>query len=281
MSLQIFKEYSFALVLSLPSSPPSSRLQLPPLHLLLPPHSPATSPPTTSSSPAPPKNAREQAPTSLSWHEVATWTPQEKFTGSRRPDCLMAAEKAGKGEGGVWEMGTPVWVIANAGGAWPGFLADQCEGGKGAIEAMMEQNYMTAVNVVRATLVVAKEMEGGSVEGTKEWNVAGLCYAASKYALRGLAEGFAVNSSHSDAKSTFTPANMDTPGFAKENETKPEITAKIEGTASTMTATAAAQSLIAGGYMDVKSYFAKAPVVKKDESKKEKSVAVDSWKQAS
>ncbi|KAJ3193781.1 3-dehydrosphinganine reductase [Irineochytrium annulatum] len=179
----------------------------------------------------------------------------------------------------------PYWIIANAGGATPGFLADQTNVmGWNAVDSMMTQNYMTAVNVVRAALVVAKEVgklgAGAKVaddrgRSAKPWSIVGLkgqeqvafparvvlvgsvlsvmsfigysSYSASKYALRGLADG--LRSEFAAIKTRvhmYLPANMDTPGFAKENETKPKITAQIEGTASTMTAEKAGQVLLGG-----------------------------------
>ncbi|KAJ3103190.1 3-dehydrosphinganine reductase [Phlyctochytrium planicorne] len=163
------------------------------------------------------------------------------------------------------------WVVANAGGAWPGYLAEQTTA-KSSFEAMMHQNYFSAVNVVKAVMAIAKEESG---KGGKEWEIVGLkgkqqqafpgrvllvgsllsimsfvgysAYSASKFALRGFAE--ALRSEFlplSCSVHIYLPSNMDTPGFAKENELKPAITAKIEGQASTMSAENAAKILLAG-----------------------------------
>jgi hypothetical protein len=44
----------------------------------------------------------------------------------------------------------------------------------------------------------------------------------------------------------FYPANIDTPGFAEEEKTKPAETREIEGTAGIVTAESAAQCLVDG-----------------------------------
>ncbi|KAJ3103189.1 3-dehydrosphinganine reductase [Phlyctochytrium planicorne] len=194
------------------------------------------------------------------------------------------------------EFGYPYWVVANAGGAWPGFVADQLNvHGKtepNAFEAMMSQNYLTAVNITRAIMVLAKEQPLIASEDTsssaeslkvlqkkgfepKTWRISGLvdeqqvavparivyvgsvlsamsflgysAYAGSKYALRGLAESLRSEFKPLGCKvHLYLPANMDTPGHVIENETKPEITAKIEGTAATQSGDQAARSLLAG-----------------------------------
>ena len=69
----------------------------------------------------------------------------------------------------------------------------------------------------------------------------------SKYAIKGLADGLRSELLATPCKvHLFAPANMDTPGFARENESKPDITASIEGTASTVTSRQAARSLLGG-----------------------------------
>lgn len=69
---------------------------------------------------------------------------------------------------------------------------------------------------------------------------AGLCgvyglgaYAASKFALRGLAESLAIELSNTDVSVTLAlPADTDTAGYAEENKNKPEITKVMCNTAS-------------------------------------------------
>jgi NAD(P)-dependent dehydrogenase (short-subunit alcohol dehydrogenase family) len=72
-------------------------------------------------------------------------------------------------------------------------------------------------------------------------------YSGSKYALKGLCDALRSEFAAVGCRFHFyAPANMDTPGFANENLTKPAITASIEGQASTVTAEEAARALIAG-----------------------------------
>lgn len=55
-------------------------------------------------------------------------------------------------------------------------------------------------------------------------------YAASKFALRGLAETIAMESSHYGVTVTLAlPADTDTPGLANENKSKPAATKEISG----------------------------------------------------
>ncbi|KAJ3234933.1 3-dehydrosphinganine reductase [Chytriomyces hyalinus] len=60
------------------------------------------------------------------------------------------------------ELGRPDWVICNAGKTYPGYLGDQL--GLNAqnvmeMEAQMDVNYNTALNTIRASMIVAKEMK--------------------------------------------------------------------------------------------------------------------------
>ncbi|KAI8843985.1 hypothetical protein BJ741DRAFT_660064 [Chytriomyces cf. hyalinus JEL632] len=186
-------------------------------------------------------------------------------------DAVVAAVRAT-----TKKMGKVDWLIANAGSAVPGFVAEQLEKGS-AQDAMMTQNYFSAVNVVRAIFTVAKSTAETKklAVGERTWAISGLsmaaqeevpskivlvgsiasslsfigysAYAASKFAQRGYGDAL-----RSELKPlgidvhVYHPANMDTPGFVVEAETKPEITAQIEGTASTLSADDAAKALLAG-----------------------------------
>ncbi|KAI8620203.1 hypothetical protein BC830DRAFT_1100353 [Chytriomyces sp. MP71] len=174
------------------------------------------------------------------------------------------------------KMGKIDWVVANAGSALPGFVADQLDAGS-AFEAMINQNYFSAVNVVRALIAVAKEVaeEKKIKEGGRSWAISGIseaaqeelptkiilvgsvmstlsfigysAYSASKFAQRGFADGLRSEFAPLGIDvHVYLPANMDTPGFVVENEYKPEITAQIEGAASTATPEDAASMMLAG-----------------------------------
>ncbi|KAJ3121820.1 3-dehydrosphinganine reductase [Physocladia obscura] len=172
------------------------------------------------------------------------------------------------------EMGKIDWVIANAGSAAPGFLANQLDL---EFEGMIHQNLFSVANLVRALLKSAKQIAEDKhiIPGSRTWPISGLspaaqsqmptkiifvgsvcsalsflgysAYGASKFGLRGFADGLRSEFAPLGiAMHVYLPANMDTPGFAVENETKPEITAQIEGTGSTLSADDAASALFAG-----------------------------------
>ncbi|KAJ3028883.1 UNVERIFIED_CONTAM: 3-dehydrosphinganine reductase [Siphonaria sp. JEL0065] len=150
------------------------------------------------------------------------------------------------------KMGNIDWVIHNAGSAVPGFLADQLDR---EAEAMIASNYLATANVVRAFVAVAKELaEDKKQEPTaRTWPISGLSAAAqeeipeNKYAQRGFADALRSEFAPLGVNvHLYLPANMDTPGFKTEGETKPEITAQIEGAAVTATPEDAAKALLAG-----------------------------------
>ncbi|KAJ3312914.1 3-dehydrosphinganine reductase [Boothiomyces sp. JEL0838] len=177
----------------------------------------------------------------------------------------------------LFEQGhNPEFLFCNAGSATPGLFIDQLpvqnkeKYEEGEHEWMMKSNYFTHVNVIRALLQVARKGESteedsicgisskiaiklpksiilvGSVLSTLSF-VGFSAYSASKYAIRGFADAM-----RSEMKplgvhvGIYYPGNMATPGFEIENETKPKITAKIEGSSETVSAKSAAESLLAG-----------------------------------
>ena len=176
----------------------------------------------------------------------------------------------------VGEVGMPEWIVCNAGAATPGFIADQLpelrhHSNASVSEHMMNSNYLTSVNLIRAVLQMAKESSqpstATSICGLHPSHAAILperivivgsvlslmsfvgysAYAASKYAVRGLADSLRSEFIPLGIKvHSYFPANMDTPGFEQENKTKPQITADIEGTASTMSSKDAARLMLAG-----------------------------------
>ncbi|KAJ3279375.1 3-dehydrosphinganine reductase, partial [Blyttiomyces sp. JEL0837] len=51
------------------------------------------------------------------------------------------------------------WIIANAGGSYPGYLSDQIDSKDDVVNSMMKMNYFTAVNVIRAVMKFVKEKQ--------------------------------------------------------------------------------------------------------------------------
>jgi short-subunit dehydrogenase len=162
----------------------------------------------------------------------------------------------------------PDWIIANAGTSRPGFAADSFDD----FRKQISSNYFTSTSIINALMKLAKlksKKEDSKIMGllTKKDLKAVLpkrlvfvgsflsltsfigysAYSGSKYALKGLSDALRSEFSFLDVKVHFyCPANMDTPGFALENEIKPKITAQIEGQASTSSPKDAALALIGG-----------------------------------
>lgn len=73
-------------------------------------------------------------------------------------------------------------------------------------------------------------------------------YAASKFALRGLAETIHMEVAHKGVNVTLClPADTDTPGLAKENESKPLVTQMISESGGLMTPETVAKQLVHDG----------------------------------
>ncbi|EGF76386.1 hypothetical protein BATDEDRAFT_36291 [Batrachochytrium dendrobatidis JAM81] len=179
------------------------------------------------------------------------------------------------------DVGLPDWIIANAGGSVPGFIANQLPSViesvptiTGAVhEGMINMNYFTALNIIRAAIQVAKDMGTTGTDYCSEL-VAGLdtshqthlprrivlvgsilstmsftgysAYSASKYAIRGFADALRSEFLPLGIKvHAFFPGNMDTSGFFEENKAKPAITAEIEGASTAATPESAAQFMLA------------------------------------
>ncbi|KAJ3037815.1 3-dehydrosphinganine reductase [Rhizophlyctis rosea] len=174
--------------------------------------------------------------------------------------------------------GLPDWVIANAGAATPGFLADQIpkpnQPATAVVPKQIEANYLTSTNIVTAIMAVCKESAPTSTTGEDGPTKSGLTaaqaqslprrivfvgsglsilsfigyssYAASKHALRGFVDAIRTELLPFNVSvHQYLPANMETPGFEEEGKTKPKITAQIEGAGSTQSAESAAQCLLA------------------------------------
>ncbi|KAI5067071.1 hypothetical protein GOP47_0017599 [Adiantum capillus-veneris] len=72
-------------------------------------------------------------------------------------------------------------------------------------------------------------------------------YSASKFGLKGMAEALQQEIHHYNIRvSIIYPPDTFTPGFEKENETKPEITKLISGSSSAMNAVDVARQAING-----------------------------------
>lgn len=100
---------------------------------------------------------------------------------------------------------------------------------------LMDVNYYGTYYPTKCVLATMKQARDGIIVITG--SMAGLfgiygygAYAATKFALRGLAETIAAETEHYGISVTLAmPADTDTPGYASENKTKPEATKQISG----------------------------------------------------
>lgn len=119
-------------------------------------------------------------------------------------------------------------------------------------EKMINLNYLGNVRCVNAVLdsMVARRAGQIVLVGSTMSHIAFVGYtgyAASKYALKGYAEGLRHELlPHNVKVAAFYPASMDSPGFEVENRTKPQVTKEIEGSADLQTVEEASAELFAG-----------------------------------
>ncbi|KAI9912063.1 hypothetical protein PsorP6_008911 [Peronosclerospora sorghi] len=145
-------------------------------------------------------------------------------------------------------------VMCCAGFACPGYFQEQ---DVSLYKKIMDVNYFGTLHAIKAALpaMVKRSEEGGdgghvvlvsSGLGLTSW-IGYAQYAASKYALRGLAESLRNELKlYGIGVSIFYPGNIDTPGYVEENRTKPPETKTIEGVSELVPADKVAQSLING-----------------------------------
>jgi 3-dehydrosphinganine reductase len=140
-------------------------------------------------------------------------------------------------------------AVANAGAAQPGhFETLPIE----VFHAQMELNYFGALNTVRAVLPAMIERGRGHLVLVS--SAAGLvgvygysAYAPAKFALRGLAETLRAElKPHGIVVACALPPDTDTPGLARENESKPAATAAISSSIKVRSAGAVAKRIVRG-----------------------------------
>jgi NAD(P)-dependent dehydrogenase (short-subunit alcohol dehydrogenase family) len=141
-------------------------------------------------------------------------------------------------------------LICCAGLAAPGLLVEQ---DVEVFHRMMDLNYFGVVHTVKAALpaMIDADNRGQIViigSGCSMLSFIGYTqYASSKYALRGLAEALRNELRlYNMTTSVFYPGNIDSPGFAEENRSKPAETLEIEGNSTPEKPDAVADSLLSG-----------------------------------
>lgn len=151
----------------------------------------------------------------------------------RSIDLAKSYDGVEKGLQEIEASGGPVYMLVNcAGMAICGTIEDtSVEDAK----LMMDVNYFATYYPTRYFLPKMKAAKGGIIVITaSQAALVGLygygAYAASKFALRGLAETVAMEAKHCGVNVTLAlPADTDTPGFERENESKPIETRIISG----------------------------------------------------
>ena len=136
------------------------------------------------------------------------------------------------------QQGKPIdFLICCAGVAKPGLFTDTS---LDTFEQQMQVNYLGTVKAIKTFLPDLISCPNPSKRVVLVASAMSLCgfvgysqYAATKYALRGLAECLRNEFLLYDiGVSIFYASSMDSPGYAIEELTKPSLTRQIEGTAT-------------------------------------------------
>ena len=122
----------------------------------------------------------------------------------------------------------------------------------GDFERLVSVNYLGTVYTVRSCLPSMKRRGGGSVVlVSSQAGQVGLYgytgYSASKFALQGFAQALEMECRHEGISvGVCYPPDTDTPQYAYENKTKPEITKTLVGTTTPVPAGRVAAVLLRG-----------------------------------
>ncbi len=173
-------------------------------------------------------------------------------------DVTDAAGLARAVEALVSRSGQVDVLVASAGGAEPGHFPAL---GLDVLHRQMDLNYFGAVHAVRAVLPAMLDRGRGHVVLVS--SVAGLVgvfgyggYGPAKAALRNLAE--VLEAEHGDALtvSVAYPPDTITPGFKRENLTKPAETAAVSAMVAPVSAEQVARAIVRGIERDTRTITA-------------------------
>ncbi|KAJ1994029.1 3-dehydrosphinganine reductase [Dimargaris cristalligena] len=160
--------------------------------------------------------------------------------------CTQALHTAVRQQNGL----TPKYVFACAGTTTPRFFLDYAAAD---FERTMRVNYFGALYTIQAAakLMIQAGCRGRVVTVSSQAGLVGIPgyseYAPTKAALRMLSETLYYELGiYGIMVHCFFPANIKTPGFAHENQTKPAITRIIDGEDEALEPRACAQQLLAG-----------------------------------
>jgi|BarGraNGADG00212_2_1021979.scaffolds.fasta_scaffold00481_13 3-dehydrosphinganine reductase len=194
--------------------------------------------------------ARDQArlATALSEVEAARVDPHQSF-GATSADLSDPARAGAAVQDVTQAIGLPDLVINSAGAAMPGYCQDL---DPSVYHEMMDVNYFSTVYTVRAVLpgMIARR-SGHIVNVCSQATLIGTfgytAYGAAKAAVRYFSDVLRFEmKAHGIRVTLVLPPNMDTPGLARENLTKPAETHSIEGSAKTLTPEKAAKEMLNG-----------------------------------
>jgi 3-dehydrosphinganine reductase len=194
--------------------------------------------------------ARDQArlATALAEVQSARVDPHQSF-GATSADLSDPARAAAAVQDVTQAIGLPDLVINSAGGAMPGYCQEL---DPSVYREMMDINYFSTVYTVRAVLpgMIARR-SGHIVNVCSQATLVGVfgytAYGAAKAAVRHFSDVLRFEmKAHGIRVTLVLPPNMDTPGLARENLTKPAETHSIEGSAKTLTPEEAAKEMLNG-----------------------------------
>jgi 3-dehydrosphinganine reductase len=180
--------------------------------------------------------------------EASRADPRQRF-GATSADLAVPERAAAAVQEATEALGLPDLMINCAGGATPGYCQEL---DPAVYREMMDINYFSTVYPVRAVLPGMIERGGGHIViVSSQAAIIGVfgytAYGAAKAAVRHFSDVLRFEmKAHGIRVTLFLPPNMDTPGLAKENLTKPPETHTLEGSAKTFTAEGAAKELLNG-----------------------------------
>jgi len=152
-------------------------------------------------------------------------------------------------EAAIAGLGPPELLIASAGVARPGHFADLP---RAAFDEAMRVNYFAALDAIRIAAPAMRARRRGRIvlvsSGAGLVGIFGYtAYAASKFALRGLAEALRAELRPDGVRvSIVYPPDTDTPQLAAENRTKPPATQRITAQGGLWQADAVARTILRG-----------------------------------
>jgi len=140
-------------------------------------------------------------------------------------------------------------LVASAGAAQPGYFETL---DLAVFRAQMDLNYFGTLHCVRAVVPAMLQRGSGTIVAvSSDAALIGVfgytAYAPAKYAVRGLMDTLRAElKPHGIHVACAYPPDTDTPGFARENETKPPETVAVSASIKVMPAVRVAAKIVRG-----------------------------------